>query len=221
MEDLETQERVISLGKTLVNSFKQNDPDEITIWMIHYIAEQIELAESTGNDEAKKECFNTILKLWETQAFPRGTKPFEKFESIFRALESLSPENANARYFISQIMDEIACEDLKGSTIWLQMAKQTDESARVLISFFLKQAVNEATDEELNEWLQALSDSVEVNTIEYIINFTNDEDINKVQQRIELLNNRLKKLKQFESQSKIVQTALKDEILALKKLSIK
>lgn len=221
MEHLETQERVISLGKKLVNSFKKNDPDEITIWMIHYIAEQIELAESTGNDEAKKECFNTILKLWESQAFPRGTKPFENFESIFKALESLSPENANARYFISQIMDEIASEDLKGSTTWLQMAKQTDESARVLISFFLKQAVNEAMNEELNEWLQALSDSVEVNAIEYIINFTNDEDINKVQQRIELLNNRLKKLKQFESQSKIVQTALKDEILALEKLNIK
>lgn len=215
MEKLETQESVISLGKRLINSFKQNDPDEITAWMIHYIAEQIDVAENTNSDEAKKNCFDTILKLWESQAFPRGTRPFENFESVFKALESLSPENANARYFISQIMDEIVGKDLKGSTAWLQMAKQTDESARVLVSFFLKQAVNEAVDKELKGWLQALNDSVEVNAIEYVINFTNDEGVNETQQSIELLNNRLKKLKQFESQSKIVQTAIENEIIAL------
>ena len=54
-----------------------------------------------------------------------------------------------------------------------------------------------------------------MNAIEYVINFTNDEGVNETQQRIELLNNRLKKLKQFESQSKIVQTAIENEIIAL------
>lgn len=221
MEHLETQERVISLGKKLVNSFKKNDPDEITIWMIHYIAEQIELAKNTNSDEVKNKCFDTILKLWESQAFPRGTKPFKNFESVFKALESLNPENANARYFISQVMDEMVGKDLKVPTAWLQIAKKTDESARVLISFFLKQAVNEAVDEELKEWLQVLSDSIEVNSIEYVINFTNDADVKKSKQRIDLLNNRINTLKEFERQNKIVQTALEGEVLALEKLSIK
>ena len=92
-ENLETQERVINLGKKLLVNLKKNEADEITSWMINYLAEQIGLAES-GSKEAKNSCIEVILELWERRAIlPNGTRPFESFEPIFKALESLSPES--------------------------------------------------------------------------------------------------------------------------------
>lgn len=99
MDDLETQERVISLGKKLLTNLKKDEADEITSWMINYLAEQMALAES-GSEEAKNICIEVILKLWERRAtLHNGTRPFEDFEPVFKALESLSPESHVPRYY--------------------------------------------------------------------------------------------------------------------------
>lgn len=98
MENLEIQEKVINLGKKLVSNFQQDNPDEITSWMINYLAEQIDLAEKTDCEQVKKKCFDSILSLWKYHVvFPDGTRPFEDFEPIFKALDSLSPESCPVR----------------------------------------------------------------------------------------------------------------------------
>ncbi|MFA0630657.1 hypothetical protein AB4589_23275, partial [Vibrio sp. 10N.222.49.A3] len=118
-ENLETQEKVINLGKKLISSFQENDLDYITAWMINYLSEQILLAEN-GDEEAKKQCFNIIIQLWESRSvFPDGTRPFENFEPIFKALDSLSPETVMPRYF-SNSYDGQENEQLGGSTSWVE-----------------------------------------------------------------------------------------------------
>lgn len=69
MEDSKAQKKVIDLGKALVKDLEL-DPgvDTLSKWMAHYLAEKIELTKKlTGKEkkEAKKECFEITLKLWE------------------------------------------------------------------------------------------------------------------------------------------------------------
>jgi hypothetical protein len=147
----------MNLGKALVKELKL-DPgvDTIARWMAHYIAEQIEIAEHSSEiekKEAEERCFETILKLWNHRsAFPRGSRPFENFEPILRALERLDPEN-DRHYFFEDRDDtsESVPEELNK---WLDVAKGIDEAARIWLKYVFKQATLAATDESTIEWLE-------------------------------------------------------------------
>ncbi|SUD91831.1 Uncharacterised protein [Psychrobacter phenylpyruvicus] len=51
MEDLETQEKVIDLGKKLLASFSKDDDDVIIAWMANYLAEQMLLGNNPCADK--------------------------------------------------------------------------------------------------------------------------------------------------------------------------
>lgn len=216
MESLETQEKVINLGKMLLHNFEQNDPDQITSWIINYLAEQITLAKSTNCEVTKKLCFDTILQLWESHAaFPDGARPFESFEPIFKALESLSPENANRRYFINQNLGRKK-DELDSSEVWLETAKGLDATARILITFMFEQAIANATTEDTKDWLKTLSGTVEVNEIAFILKYENKISPTEPQQRIDNLVGRVAQLEAFESLSQATRKELEKEIDHLK-----
>lgn len=105
MASSEIQERIINLGKALVEELgsRIGTPSR---WMAHYIAEQMTIADNAQGDDkirAEQKCFETILKLWEHRSsLPNGQRPFENFEPIFRVLEQLNPENKQPFYFKAQ-----------------------------------------------------------------------------------------------------------------------
>jgi hypothetical protein len=212
-ENLETQERVISLGKKLLVSLKKNEADEITSWMINYLAEQITLAES-GSGEAKKSCIEVILKLWERRAtLPNGTRPFESFESIFKALESLSPESHVPRYYHQTDSDEP--DRLGESEKWIEVAKRLDDTARTLITFMFEQAVVGSCSEETKEWIKALKGTVDSNEFDFLLNYSVEKEPDEIENRIENLTNRINNLEAFESLSKSITQELKEELKGL------
>jgi len=216
MESLEIQEKVINLGKKLLRNFEQNDPDQVTSWMINYLAEQITLAERTNCELTKKLCFDTILQLWESHAaFPDGTRPFESFEPIFKALESLSPESANRRYFTNQSYAG-KNDELDHAAIWLETAKDLDAAARILITFIFEQAIARATTEETKSWLKTLSGTVDVNEIAFILKYDNEISPTEPQQKIEKLVGRIAQLELFESFSQATRKELEKEVADLK-----
>ncbi len=216
MENLETQERVISLGKKLLASLKKDEADEITSWMINYLAEKIDLAES-GSEEAKNSCIDVILKLWERRAtLPNGTRPFENFEPIFKALYSLSPEAVNPRYF-SNFSDEQGNETEGELASLIELGKNLDVAARTLISFIFEKAVETATDKDTVAWLQSISKTVSSSEYEFIIRHTEVSSPSAAEQRVNKLKSRITQLKTFEHISKSIRQGFKEELKVLKK----
>jgi len=182
--------------------------------MINYLAEQIELAEDGTCVQAKKNCFETILQLWENHSvFPDGARPFEQFESIFKTLDSLSPESAIPRYFTNQEFEP--SEELDGSYKWLEGARKLDSTARTLISFMFDQAIDNAISDDTKDWIKTLSGTVDENMVNFIVRYAGEKEPNKTQERIEKLNNRVKQLKMFESLSKSIRQDLAIELVAL------
>ena len=185
--------------------------------MINYLAEQITLAES-GSEKAKNNCIDVILKLWEKRAtLPNGTRPFESFEPIFKALESLSPESNIPRYYHQADSDEP--DDLSGSEKWVEIAKRLDGTARTLITFMFEQAVVGSCSEETKEWINILSGVITSNEIELILRYRDEKKPDEVEARIESLTKRINNLEAFERLSKSIGQNLKEELNNLRCLS--
>ena len=157
MENSETRKHIINLGKALVEELGL-DPgvDTLSRWMVHYVAEQMTLAENAiGEDKStpEKECFETILKLWCHRAYyPNGKRPFENFESILRMLERINPENPNP-YFYS-IKTEYSNKDTNEVQQWLDIALSIDEAARIGLEQVFHQAALNASDDRTQTWIE-------------------------------------------------------------------
>lgn len=216
MENLETQERVINLGKILLSSLKENEPDEISAWMINYLAEKIVEAEN-GNTRAKENCVNVILQLWENRSlFPSGTRPFENFEPIFSALESLSPETASPRYFNS--FSEFEDNDEKSdSHSWIELAMNLDSTARTIITFMFERAIDDAKDEKTLSFLKAVADTVDCSEYDFVVRNMYSRTDGELKRRIENLERRINQLTAFEELCKPIRLGLEEELSALKK----
>lgn len=161
MEKSELQEQVINLGKQLVKEYKL-DPgvDTFSKWMVHYIAEKMKILELALSDkdriEAEKECFETILAFWKHRwDMPAYTNPLNNFKSIFATLGSLDPENQDPYFYNEQDIRLIEFE--KGNPKIVKISEYSekilriDKSFRVLIDFYLKQAVSIAHNQNIED----------------------------------------------------------------------
>ena len=225
MEDLEMQERIISLGKHLSEELEQEKyPDTLTRWMAHYIAQLISQAEdSTGKKKKaiEKECFNTILKLWEYKSsFPDGKKPFERFEVIFKTLEKLSPDNRNRFFYDNQQENETDDDFVKQSMKAIQII---DEAVRVWIEYILKDAVELANDEKTKKWLKMaipIKNRDEVNILFNILGSDDDNDNlkSRVIKEIKYLESRIEQLEGFKNYNDMIHSKLTNQIDLLKSM---
>ena len=174
---------ILDIGKALVKQLGFNAGDDILCrWMAHYIAELIEGAEAaTAEDRSEKltKCAETILALWKHRyELPNGKRPFEDFEPIFRAIESLDPDNDTPRYFRSVRNANNKSEENTGAGKWLELADGLDYSAKVLIRYCLEQASQDALDKS-QEWVKlaevaGLEDAIEFPVIRIL---TGDNDL--------------------------------------------
>lgn len=130
--------------------------DTLSRWMAHYIAEkmtEVEIATAEIRPQKMAECRDVILKLWTHRSeLPKGKQPFERFEPIFRVIESLDLNNTTPRLF--RHIREIAGKDDEDnpSKKWLGIASALDYTARILIRYCIAVAAQEAT-EKSREWI--------------------------------------------------------------------
>ncbi|WP_394212411.1 hypothetical protein [Psychrobacter piscatorii] len=218
MESLETQQSVINLGKRLIDNFKDDEVDEITAWMCNYIAEKILLAEQTNNEETKKECFDTILKLWERHSsFPDGKRPFENLEPILKTFNSLNPNSQNYRYLPNPFAQFSSNKNDTDSNSWLKMTKALDKNARILICFCIDQAIKETIDEDTKNWLNEISRLLEDPIINFRFLYPDEGESKANQDKIESLRGKLAIMEEFRSLSENIVRAIEDEISDLEK----
>lgn len=123
-------------------------------WMAHHIAELIDKAENAGPETRAVEierCSEAILRLWRQHAsFPSGKRPFEDFEPMLSALESLDPNEKMPRY-LRGVRPPAEEEVGDQSRQWLDLADGLDYSARILIRMCLARAAEHAVD-RAREW---------------------------------------------------------------------
>jgi hypothetical protein len=159
MAQSKTTNELLALGGALVEQFKlKADEDALGQWMVHYLAEKF-LAHKEAVGEAKgtleTELVDLILKFWKHRAyFPRGDRPFENYEPVLRALESLDPDRNEGRYFWYRGADELAKGGETASKPWVDLAKRFDRGARAIVNFCVQQAAR-ASDKPDDAWLSA------------------------------------------------------------------
>ncbi len=170
--------------------------------MAHYLAEKL-LAHKQAVGEAKTaieaDLIDLILRFWKHRAyFPRGTRPFEEYEPVLRALSSLDPEQDEGRYFRHEFFENNK-EIPEGPTrAWIDIAKDMDRGARAVVSLCIRQAARSA-DKPDDVWFSAAKVLAEDSdrdfaTIKIIVAGT--EDDKKEFDPIEFELGRLKKVRE-------------------------
>ncbi|MBI2353659.1 MAG: hypothetical protein HYV06_01295 [Deltaproteobacteria bacterium] len=148
----------MEIGRALIKELGLEPGDDtLCHWMAHYIAELIEGAETaTEADRQEKlaKCSEIILALWQHRyELPNGKRPFEEFEPIIRAIESLDPDDDTPRYFRSVKNASDKADVTTESKKWLELAEGLDYSAKMLIRYCLEQASHDALDKS-QEWVK-------------------------------------------------------------------
>jgi len=228
MANSEIQERIINLGKSLVEELGlDRSVDTPARWMAHYIAEQMTIAENAVSDDkirADQQCLETILKLWEHRSsLPDGRRPFENFEPIFRVLEQLNPENKQPFYFKTPGPPKENDESPKQAVDvqkWAEVALAIDQAVRIWIDYVLKQAALCAADEKTPMWLEnslALSKNDDTAIIISLLkdNLENPGEIpdeSKKNRKIQLIMDRIKKLEVFGDFNQKLLEIMKEEL---------
>lgn len=201
--------------------------------MAYYIAEQITTARrSKGKAKvrAERECFETILKLWQHIAYvPAGKRPFEDFEPVFRALPRLDSDNPLPFFYSSRqrfaSTPDTAGGDLDDVQKWLDVAGGIDHAARVWLEYVFQQAALSALDKGTIEWLEhgiLLSNgrdeaSIIVRLIDDVSESSVEETVGQAQQaRQSKLEAEIKRLDAFAEFSQILRSALVTELQNLK-----
>ena len=145
-------EEVLALGRELVDELGEGSRvDTLARWMAHYVAELIDGAANGPPDErgaARRECFETILKLWDHRAaLPDGRRPFEKLEPVMRALESLDPNDDGPRYFGPARRAMGSGDESAAMQSVRDFVNSVDEAARITIVHALVEAARPALEE--------------------------------------------------------------------------
>ena len=123
-----TTTELLALGGTLVEQFKlRADEDTLGQWMAHYLAEKlIAHKKAVGGAKAalEAELVDLVLKFWKHRAyFPRGSRPFEEYEPVLRALESLDPDQSDGRYFQRRFFEKNSDVGEGPSQAWIDAAR--------------------------------------------------------------------------------------------------
>ncbi len=232
------KQKVIALGEALVKELKL-DPgvDTLSKWMIHYIAEQLTIIDSsTGSKktEAETKCFKTILEFWNHRSiYPNGCRPFEKFELIAEALKLLHPENKHSFYIDQQIKSllDIKKNDSRTKSMkkWLKIAFEIDEIARIWLDYIIKQATLSATDAKAKKILKLSINFDNNDDVSLILKLSsigksrrggsNKEDFN--QERKKIIKSRIKKLNAFKKFNHELLLILKSELSEIDSTDLK
>ena len=166
MEDSQIEDKILNLGKAIVKELElEPGVDTLSKWMAHYVAEKIVLAENLNGEskkEARKECFETVLKLWEHRWSIPHDKPFlQDFEPLLETINKLNP-NKETPFFLppqfnvtfgdegrrsknTEPVDNSTDEPEKNREHQnhLNLAIRVDQLARSLIAGLLNQATSE------------------------------------------------------------------------------
>ena len=191
--------------------------------MAYYLAEKISASrQSTGDDRARleSEACDVILRLWASRHnYPNGVRPLENIETTIQLLNSLSKEDAFARYFASPRQSGRAglAEDDAQAKTWLDIADFVDDAARAIILYCLSAAV-QSSKNEAADWLElvtavGLGDEAELPVVRILIARSGiaAEDAAEVAER-KGITDLLKRLRGLEKSAQVIALELEKKL---------
>lgn len=204
------------LGRKLEQNLRRNSDDEICTWLAHYIAEKMTDANAANGEtraSAQRDCFESILLLWEHQrSFPDQIRPFKSFDPIFSALAHIDPNKSSPSFFRNENSDIKPPEEIEEL---IEVITSLDSAARAIISFFVRESISQATKKSTLEWLDAIKGVVKSDEVTLILKFISElegDDMDKKSKRSDELAENIKRLEAFESISKDIRVTLKAEL---------
>ena len=220
------QQRVIELGKALVKELDvEPGVDTLTRWMAHYIAGLLmKLEVSVGDEkvECQNRCFEAILTIWQHRTFYRnGHRPFENFQPIFKALESLNSANGGYLYLQGMKHDiKPLSQKSDGILEWINVLHRTDELARILMSYSLQKAIVYALDDKTLEWLGKSMSLIQDDELKIIIKLTEgattvgDTEVSKKDgsDQAKELESKLEKINEFIKMAELIKLKITEEL---------
>lgn len=186
--------------------------------MAHYIAEKIAAASSASGKAkkfAQRECFETILTLWNYQSrFPHDARPFKDLDPVFRAMAHIDPNNPAPSYFRNENEDKQPPKEIEHA---IELITSLDSAARIMISFFVRESVSHVTDSSILEWIDAISGIAEPDEARFIFETMTELDDkeavqNKNEKRKNELTEHINRLEAFEGLSREIKLVLKSEL---------
>lgn len=223
MENSETKQKAINLGKQLVAELgRGTELDTLSRWMAHYLGELITAAdEASGANklQLQQRCFETILTLWKHRAFfPDGRRPFEEYESVLQALASLSPEEP-PRYYghFAKGFNAANTKTAEKTKSSMDLILGIDHAARVIINELVALEFDENSDENGKSMLEnasAVSPGLDINTLNQLMENSRNarKNIDPDDVRREILLKRIEKLSAFGKLAKLYEKKLKRQI---------
>ncbi len=147
MEKSSQFSKVVTLGKRIVQEIELNKhADILSRWMAHHMAELIIKAETADKEKKSRledQCRTVILTLWDhIDKLPPTSNPFHNLESFASALRALNLEQHP--YYYAEVHDTIGTANIPESAKqWLNLSRQIDHSARMLIKTCILKATEE------------------------------------------------------------------------------
>lgn len=215
-------EATLELGRKLTKELEVDESvDILGRWMAHYIAELIVDAETAGADErsAKMQaCSEAILNLWKYRhELPSGKRPFEDFEPILRALESLDPDDDAPRYFRSLKAVDNTTDESDEVMLLLKIIDELDYSAKLLIRYCLTKAAEAAIDKSA-KWVALAEEAGADEGVETFVIRVIDEE-NRIlkasdpdENARKLLQDRIDRLDEFIEMATALSSALQQQL---------
>lgn len=192
--------------------------------MAHYLQEKISESEAvTGEDRkiAKKECFETILMLWEYRSnYPYKLRPFIDTEKIIDVIEYLDPKKSDSFYYWMRNDKKSIPEKILPN---IENIVSIDYFARLMITFFINEATTDLTDDSMKEWME-FNDEITVTAESRILikiapdfDGINSEENDFYDKKEIELESHLKKIDEFEHQLLDIKKCLKLKLEAVQK----
>lgn len=239
MENSEQSEKIIALGKLLVNDLGlEPGVDTLARWMAHYLAEKISQVESLpdGKEKAEvaKECCDIILKIWDHRSkMPSGRRPFENFEPILKVLDSIDPDK-DEPYFHHMSRHELTQLEKTNPNYneikpYIEAVVELEKVVRIWMESLLNQAALKVSDEKTKTWLRAASelslseDVLAIRIVHSRFNLLSEEDDSESQddettsKDIKRLENRVEQLGKFMKLSEQLLKIYQDELVERKR----
>ena len=141
---------------------------------------------------------------------------------FIRTLEAISPENENSFYHSQYFEDFNDKSSFSLSNSWLNLAKEIDYSARILIEMCLRSSANEIIEGEVDYFALADLLNVDIPTMK-VIRFTlqnseiseADKKMSETKERIERLQTRKSHLERFIYLSDTMKQEIEKELINL------
>ena len=205
MEDLKQQDQIIYLGKLLVKELGlENSDDTLSRWMAHFLAEKISLVErlpeSIEKENAQKECFEIILKLWESRwELPSGRRLLENFRPILNVLEKINPENREPFFYrqASRVVETDKVSNIDEINKYIETIEQIDKVTRIWIDFLLQQAISKAKNENTETIFKNILPIFCNNDLDAIQILINDVEFFEENNKKDILQKRIEELEKF------------------------